>query len=189
MSDQRQETRRPDRLKAGDGLVSLPQCARIAGVPETTLHNWVVGSLIEPTEAAGFRPGPGNHRRFNLRDLTAICVVAKLREHGVHVRALRKIQSELRAWSKDFATARLMLVENSENEVVDVAILRTESAWKTRVFSVHKSPGQSIIAELELAPVARRARSEFRSALKEEPAIRGRRPAKRRTLETKAATG
>lgn len=89
---------------------------------------------------------------------------------------------------RDFASARLALVENSENAVVDVVMLRSESERKKLVVSVFDTPGQSIIAELELAPLARRARSEFRSALKEKPAIRGRRPGRARDAG-KAATG
>lgn len=185
----RKEIRRPDRLKVDDGRVSLPQSARIAGVPESTLNGWIITGLIEPSIADSVRPGPGNHRRFDVRDLTAICVVAKLRSRGVHLRALRRIQSELRAHDKDFASARLVLVENGENGFVDVAILRSEAARKNLVVSVFDSPGQTILAELELAPVARRVRSEFRSALKEKPAIRGRRPGRAGPLATKAATG
>lgn len=184
--------RRSDKAKADDGRVSLPQAARIAGLTRSTLNAWIVSGFITPTNADHIAPGTGNHRRFDLRDLTAICAAAELRRLGVNVRAMRKIQTELREYDRDLASARLALIRKDDNEVADVVMVQGNPERKNLVVSIHDTPGQTIIAELKLAPVARRAHRAFVKASKEKPAVRGRRPgqtAERGESQRKVGTG
>jgi len=165
--------RRSDKAKADDGRVSLPQAARIAGLTRSTLNSWIVSGFITPTNVDHIAPGTGNHRRFDLRDLTAICAAADLRRLGVGVRAMRKIQTELRRYNRDLASARLALVRNDNDEVADVVLFETETERRKLIVSVYEHPGQTIIAEMKLAKVARQANRAYRNALKEKPAVRG----------------
>ena len=186
---------RSDHGKADDGCVSLPQAARIADMRETTLAGWITKGLIEPTNAANIAPGTGVHRRFDLRDLTAICVCAALRAQGVSARAMRKIQGALRAHDRTFANARLALIVPprvqhggpSHYAPADVAILKGREGLADLAESLLAKPGQYLLADIDLAPVSKRARSEFGKALKEAPAVRGRK--KGVQYPRKAATG
>ena len=189
---------RSDKSKANDGMVSLLQAARIARLHATTLATWIKTGLIEPTNAANIAPGTGNHRRFDLKDLTAICVCAALREGGVDVRALRKVQTALRNHDRDFATARLALIVppkvqkggTNHYAVADVALLHRKDDFADLAMSLLKKPGQFLLADIELAPVVRRARQQFAKVSKERPAVRGRRKGVKYGPRTKrAATG
>ena len=179
----------PDKAKGDDGRVSLTQAARIAGMPKTTLSAWVSSGLIEPTNAAFTKPGTGNHRRFDLRDLTAICVTAELRDQGVGVRAMRRIQTELRNYRLNFSSARLALITKPNAEVADVALVRTDAERGRLHVSVHDAPGQFILADIDIAPVYRKAKRALAKALKEKPAVRGRRKGVKYAPKPKVATG
>lgn len=186
------DAKRSDKAKANDGRISLPQAARIAGLPQNTLHSWVASDLIEPNNEAHGKPGTGNHRRFDLRDLTAICVCAELRRKNVNVRSMRFIQTRLRELGQNFANARLALVAPNQHATADVAILHGDRDRANLAVSLLDKPGQILIAEIDLAPVARHARSAHRNVLKEKPAVRGRRPgqtAKRGESHRKVGTG
>lgn len=116
------DPRRSDKAKADDGRVSLPQAARIAGLTRSTLNAWIASGFITPTNADHIAPGTGNHRRFDLRDLTAICAAAELRDQGVNVRALRKIQTKLREYDRDIR--RLGLIEVDRADFLRVSHVR-----------------------------------------------------------------
>lgn len=167
---------RSDRAKVDDGRISLPQAARIAQLPETTLNGWVVTGLVEPSNVEQVTPGPGNHRRFDVRDLTTILVCAELKASGIHVRKLRRVQAALRGYARDFASARLALVSRDSGEPADVVLVSNEQERAALATSLLDTPGQTLIAALELRPVALRARKAFTAAAKEAPAVRGRRP-------------
>lgn len=171
-------TSRSDRKKATDGRISLPQAARIAALPPATLTLWVTSGLVEPSDAVGVSPGRGNHRRFDLRDLTAIVTLAELRAEGVNVRKLRQVQTTLREYGRSFSSARLALVSRGEGVPVDVVMVDSAKAESALATSLVANPGQYLIAAIDLEPVAARAQRAFAKALREAPAIRGRRPNK-----------
>lgn len=151
---------------------------------QSTLDAWIVTGFIEPTNSNQRSPGAGNHRRFNLRDLTAICAAAELRRQGVDVRIMRQIQMRLRAYQLDLASARLALLRNGEDGVTDVVLIEsTESARKKLAISMFNTPGQYLLVELPLAPVARKARSAFKKVRLEKPAIRGTRSGSNRAAD------
>lgn len=181
----------PDKTKAQDGCISLPQAARIAHLPPTTLAQWVTSGLVEPSSAANVTPGIGVHRRFDLRDLTAICVIAELREQGINVRKLRRVQAALRDYGKDFASAKLALIESTPSEPADVVIYSSDRERGQAWTSVEANPGQNIIVQVfELKNVDALSRRSFAKALREKPAVRGRKPgAKSAPNPRKAAAG
>jgi DNA-binding transcriptional MerR regulator len=172
----------------GDNFVSTPQAAKIADVAERTLAWWVSTGLIKPSSESNVAPGVGNHRRFDLHDLMSICVVAELRNQGVGVRRLRRVQNELAILGDDFASARLALIgEPQGDEVADVAILRRVSDEKRLLMSLMKQPGQAMLVEpLELKPIARRVRRTFAKVAGAVP-VRGRKPGRKATAS--GATG
>ena len=145
--------------------VSTTEAAEIAGLVPRTLAYWVSKGLIESSFEANVAIGIGNHRRFDLHDLMAICVVAELRNQGVGVRRLRRVQQELALLGDDFASARLALVGDTRgNTPADVAILRRVADEKRLLTLLLERPGQAIIACLELEPIERRVCNKFRKA-------------------------
>jgi DNA-binding transcriptional MerR regulator len=173
-----------DTNKASDGCVSLQQAARIAGMKKVTLCSWIDKGFIAPT----LGKGKGNHRRFNLRDLTAICTASDLRAQNVTVRAIRLIQSKLREYDRDLSSARLALLKNGEDEVSEVVLVDSESSRKRLIVSVYDTPGQQIIADIPLAPVTKRVARAYGKALKEKPALRGQRKGQRATSANAAGS-
>jgi len=169
-------------------FVSTPQAAKIAGVAERTLAWWVSTGLIEPSSETNVAPGVGNHRRFDLHDLMSICVVTELRNQGVGVRRLRRVQKELALLGDDFASARLALVGDTRgNAPADVAILRRVADEKRLLTSLLEKPGQAIIASIELKPIERHVRRTFAKTAGAVRVKRGRKPGRKATAS--GATG
>lgn len=181
---------RSDFAKADDGRLSTQQVANIAGVKTATLDYWLRTGLVEPSNTETATPGEGVHRRFDLRDVVAVCTIATLRDRGVNVRRLRRVQAALRAYERDFANARLALVTTGPEQPYDVALVSTEAEKAKLATSLLDSPGQTLVTSLELRDVYASSRTAFRKALREKPAIRGRRKGvKYAPKQRKAAAG
>ncbi len=169
-------------------FVKTPQAAEIAGVVPRTLDYWVRTGLVTPSSEANIAPGTGNHRRFDLHDLMAICVIAELRRGGIPVQRLRKVQKELTRLGDDFASARLSLVGATRSSTpADVAIVRRAADNKRLLESLYQQPGQAIIASIELKPIERRVRRTFEKTAGAVRVKRGRKPGRKATASE--ATG
>lgn len=66
-----------------DGFYTLPEAARLAGVPRTTVAYWATTGLIVPSQSRR-RP-----RLYSFSDLRDLCVAEQLRRKGARVRAIR----------------------------------------------------------------------------------------------------
>ena len=88
------------------GAYTLPDAARLLGLPLARLRWWVRGALLKQEHAeAGhtrrFPAGPfitqsdGRDRHFDFLTLIEIFTIAQLRSHGVSMSTLRKVREEL----------------------------------------------------------------------------------------------
>lgn len=121
---------------------------RLTGVNRITLHVWDRSGFCRPSVAGGGK-GTGNRRKYSFPDVVALRVIKGLRDAGVSVRALRKIDKFLKekeGLENPFAE-RFFSVQGE-----DVVMLGKDEA-----VSVLKRPGQyALMLRLDLEAEARR---------------------------------
>ena len=94
----------------GSGVYTLPDAARLLGVPLTRLRSWISGYAIPEEPNHGRRlpaghfssRGEGRAKTFSFHTLIEIYVIAQLRKHRVTMATVRKAREEL---SERFDTA------------------------------------------------------------------------------------
>lgn len=115
---------------------SAPEAHRIAGITYRQLDYWIRSGLVKPSAQAN---GHGSKRRFSWRDLVAVRAIAALKETGVSLQAVRKVQSALIKFEGgDDALRAGRLIIESGTKRPDVAIASSDE----EVLSLLKRPGQ-----------------------------------------------
>jgi len=155
---------------AADGMISTTRAAAIAGVTGQTLRKWVRDGVATPTSVG---QGPGNHWRWNVRDLSAVYAVAGLREQGVSYQMCRGVQAHLREMGDDWPTTRLLAYRAGRQK--DVLVLRPQE-YGEQFESILRSPGQQVVASVAMSEVSETVRERFEAARAIPVAIRGRKP-------------
>ncbi len=113
--------------------------SRIVGVKYRTLDSWVRTGLLTVTREAH---GPGSRREFSFLDLIRARCVAHMREQGVSLQTIRRVQAELveRYGESDplTQTARLVVAGNVMFWIMDdgelLNVLRGQYAARPLVF-------------------------------------------------------
>lgn len=82
----------PPQLKLPVGAYTLPDAARLLGLPLPRLRLWVLGR--DAAEALGHR-GTGKDRTFDLYTLIELFMIGQLRAQGLSWPTLRKARAEL----------------------------------------------------------------------------------------------
>jgi DNA-binding transcriptional MerR regulator len=123
------------RSKAGFSTLEAAFAARLS---HRQVGYWARTRLVIPSivDAAG----TGNHRRFNLRDITTLRVLAAFRQRGLSLQALRQVQHYLRnreASELQDVHARLVFAPGRVREV-----LLVKSAEE--IVSLLEAPGQVV---------------------------------------------
>ena len=126
---------------AGRSLVSftLPEAARLSGVPEATVRYWARSRFLEPTVPAIEKY---QRPRYLFRDLVALRAAKQLRAAGVSLQSLRRVVDWVRS---HYAVAnplaeRALVAENGD------VLLETDAG----AVSAGKAPGQRVLRELNL---------------------------------------
>ena len=91
---------RPPAPSLGDGVYTLPDAARLLGIPLPKLRSWVSGYVAVKSERhypmGGIASyGEGRGKIFSFLTLIEVFVVARLREKGVSMITIRKGRKEL----------------------------------------------------------------------------------------------
>src|SRR5690348_8118630 len=89
----------------GVGLYSIPEAARLIGVPAATLRRWVAGCPFASREMSRLAESLSNHRHPELAarqiltfaDLIELHLTSLLRQHGVSLPTIRAIAKRA-AW-------------------------------------------------------------------------------------------
>ena len=127
---------------------STPEAHRIARISYRMLDYWIREGLVEPAVPA---KGTGNRRRFSWRDLVAVRAIAALREAGVSLQAVRKVQAALVEFEGDdeaLRAGRLIIEQGRKKPEVGVAISDDE------ILRLLNEPGQSAMRTVfDIAPV------------------------------------
>lgn len=155
---------------ASDGMISTTRAAAIAGVTSQTLRKWVRDCVAKPTYAG---EGIGVHWRWNVRELSAVCAVAELREQGVSYQMVRGVQQRLLDLGDDWAKAKLLAYVHGRTR--DVLVLRPQE-YGPQFESILRNPGQQVVASVALSAISKDVRDKFETARAIPPAIRGRKP-------------
>jgi len=115
---------------------STQEAHRIAGITYRQLDYWIRTGLIKPTMKA---KGHGSKHGFSYRDLVAVRAIAALKETGVSLQAVRRVQSALIEFDGDDNALRAgrLIIEGGTNKP-DVAIACSDD----EVLSLLKRPGQ-----------------------------------------------
>jgi DNA-binding transcriptional MerR regulator len=71
------------------------EVCRLAGIAYARLNHWARTGLVVPTLAQA--TGRGSRRKYSWQDLVALRAVARLRERGLSLQALRRSVEYLRA--------------------------------------------------------------------------------------------
>jgi len=130
-----------------EGPFSIPQAARLLGLPYETVDHWARTGLIRPSlKPSG---GRGVWRKFSFPDLVALRVATKLRAHGIAAQTIRRIVARLpkEALVHPLAEHRLVVWGT------DVLLVEGKAHWSMR----HK-PGQGVL--VELLPLVKKLRAD-----------------------------
>lgn len=82
----------PPISKFASGAYTVPDAARLLGLPLPRLRSWVLGR--DASEALGHR-GKGKDRTFDFYTLIELFTIGQLRDHGLSWPTLRKARAEL----------------------------------------------------------------------------------------------
>jgi len=77
---------------AMNDLLTGPQVAQIVGISYDTLDYWVKGGLVVPSAPA---TEPRKRSHYSFPDIVSIAAVKTLRDQGVSLQKLKKVQAEL----------------------------------------------------------------------------------------------
>lgn len=83
------------RERSGEQGFPTALAAKLAGVSQKTLENWVARGLLTPSIASA--RGRGSSRVYSFRDVIAVRVADKLRNAGIPTSSLRRVVAYLRA--------------------------------------------------------------------------------------------
>lgn len=75
-----------------NSLLTGPQVAQIVGISYDTLDYWVKQGLVAPSVPA---TGPRKRSYYSFPDIVSIAAVRTLRDQGVSLQKLKKVQAEL----------------------------------------------------------------------------------------------
>ncbi len=73
----------------GKGIYSVPQAARLVGVPSRTLRRWVVGSSKGKAALPTSPPMVGGEPTLDFADLVSALFIRVFREHGLSLQHIR----------------------------------------------------------------------------------------------------
>jgi DNA-binding transcriptional MerR regulator len=136
-------------FEAGQGALSLPQVAEIAGLERATLHSWVKRGLIRASIQNS--TGTGRPNVFTYGDALAIRVLADLRRTGVELDALQRAAEKLDEKRNVLAGDEVLVVNGSvdlltsDQPIADVlqerqAAVCYELAWAREAVEEGASP-------------------------------------------------
>ena len=128
-TSQQQSTDDPSRMQFSAG-----QTCRLAGVPYRTLDYWATSRFLPPSAQSA--QGKGSFRSYAFRDLVQLRVAKRLRDAGISLQGLRKVQKRLaREEQLEAPFAATYLVTNGQ-DVFEV------KQGKKEVWSLLQQPGQ-----------------------------------------------
>lgn len=73
------------------------EARRVAGITNRQLDYWIKTGLLKPEVETA--KGQGSTRLFTFRDLIGLRTIAKLREAGITIQELRKVQENVKGFS------------------------------------------------------------------------------------------
>src|ERR1041384_2470738 len=110
------------------------QVARLSGVPYRTVDYWATTGFIPPSVQAAH--GRGQWRGYAFRDLVQLRVAKRLRDAGISLQGLRKINACLQEESGLEAPLADMYLVTNGRDVYEVR------CGKDAVWSLVQAPGQ-----------------------------------------------
>lgn len=91
--------------KLGIEVFTTRSAAQIARISIVVLESWIRSNFAPPSVLGA--SGKGSRRVFSFRDVVALRVASKLREHGVEIPAVRLVVAHLQAHKRISATKPL----------------------------------------------------------------------------------
>jgi DNA-binding transcriptional MerR regulator len=120
--------------RISEGAFTSGQACRLSGVAYRTLDYWASSGFLPPS--AQETEGKGTWRGYSFRDIVQLRVAKRLRDAGISLQGLRKVQQRLKQeHSLEAPFAETYLVTNGR-DVFDV------KRGKDDVWSLLQQPGQ-----------------------------------------------
>ena len=110
------------------------QVARLSGVPYRTVDYWAATGFIPPSVQAAH--GKGQWRGYSFRDIVQLRVAKRLRDAGISLQGLRKVQQRLQQERQLEAPFAATYLVTNGRDVFEV------KHGKDDVWSLLQAPGQ-----------------------------------------------
>jgi len=126
--------------KAKVGTFSTPEASKLTGIPKLTLAKWARAGVVSPTLSLGAGRGCGS--RWTLRDLIGLRTIRQLRNQGVSLQKVRRLNVVL----TEIKSKRTELEALAASRLVVLPDLTV--ALKTRAECIDLISGQHLLGNM-----------------------------------------
>ena len=120
--------------RISEGAFTSGQACRFTGVPYRRLDYWASSGFLSPSAQAA--EGTGTWRGYTFRDLVQLRVAKRLRDAGISLQGLRKVQQRLQQERQLEAPLAATYLVTNGRDVFEV------KHGKDAVWSLLQAPGQ-----------------------------------------------
>ena len=145
-----------------ENTITAGTASQIIGVPYHTINRWVLEGLVLPTENP---KGSGSLRRFSLRDVIELRLIAALREVGASLKLGHRAVDEFQHWLDAGIPERLWLIARDPSDLT----------WAEAPEAIAAAASSHTAIILDVAALARETAAAFEQELQAQLASRRRR--------------